>query len=264
MKKYYIAVDCEGVACAVGAYGQGLTGENYQFARLQATREANAAARALFDAGAEEVVVWDNHHTGVNLDYEQLDPRCRILLGAGHKGRFLGLDNSYTAVLFIGYHAMEGTADAVLAHTYSSRSYQWWKLNGQEMGEMEIDGACAGEAGVPVLFCASDDRCVAEAKRFFGPIASVETKKSLSWNSAISGHPTAVCEQIYQTVLQAAAEGPKAKPYVLSAPIEAEIRFKRLDEAGAAALHDLEGRPFERVDGFTRRGRIRSVQDLFR
>lgn len=262
--KYYIAVDCEGVACAVGYAGQGLNGDNYSFARLQATREADAAARALFDAGAEEVVIWDNHHFGVNLDYDQLDPRCKIFLGAGHHGRFIGLDSSYTAVLFIGYHAMEGTADAVLAHTYSSKAYQWWKLNGQEQGEMEIDAACAGEAGVPVLFCASDDRCVAEAKRFFGPIATVETKKSLSWNSAISRHPAAVCEDIYRTVLQAAREGPQAAPYRLASPVEAEIRFKRLDEADSAAIHDLEGRPFERVDGFTRRGLVRSVQDLFR
>ena len=55
--KFYIAVDCEGPACVVGEPGKGLgSGENYRFACLQATREANAAARALFDAGAQEVV----------------------------------------------------------------------------------------------------------------------------------------------------------------------------------------------------------------
>ena len=45
--KFYIAVDCEGPACVVGEPGKGLgSGENYRFACLQATREANAAARA--------------------------------------------------------------------------------------------------------------------------------------------------------------------------------------------------------------------------
>ena len=91
--KFYIAVDCEGPACVVGEPGKGLgSGENYRFACLQATREANAAARALFDAGAQEVVVWDAHGTGVNLQYDLLDPRCRILLGSGHRGRFAGMD----------------------------------------------------------------------------------------------------------------------------------------------------------------------------
>ena len=54
-KKYYIAVDCEGVACAVGQSGAGLgNGENYRFACRQAAREAAAAARArvLFPAPA--------------------------------------------------------------------------------------------------------------------------------------------------------------------------------------------------------------------
>ena len=133
--KFYIAVDCEGPACVVGEPGKGLgSGENYRFACLQATREANAAARALFDAGAQEVVVWDAHGTGVNLQYDLLDPRCRILLGSGHRGRFAGMDKSYTAVLFIGYHARENTSRAVLAHTFCSTAFQYYKLDGKEAG----------------------------------------------------------------------------------------------------------------------------------
>ncbi len=43
-KRFYIGVDCEGVACAVGVPGQNLgDGCNYTFAARQATREADAA-----------------------------------------------------------------------------------------------------------------------------------------------------------------------------------------------------------------------------
>ena len=78
-KRFYIGVDCEGAACVVGEPGTGLgRGEQYQFARKQAAREANAAAQELFELGAEEVIVWDNHGTGCNFDYEQLDPRVKI------------------------------------------------------------------------------------------------------------------------------------------------------------------------------------------
>ena len=81
-KRFYIGVDCEGVACAVGIPGQSIgTGDNSRFAARQATREADAASRALCDMGAEEVWVWDNHGGGTNLDYDLLDPRCRIVLG---------------------------------------------------------------------------------------------------------------------------------------------------------------------------------------
>lgn len=263
-KKYYIAVDCEGVACAVGSGGLGLSdSEQYRFACLQASREAAAATRALFDSGAREVVVWDAHGCGVNLDYDLLDSRCRIVLGAGHRGRFVGLDSSWTAILFIGYHAMEGTKDAVLAHTFSSKAFQSYRLAGQPVGELAIDAAYAGSLGVPVLFCASDDKCITEAKQTFGSIATVETKQSLSWTSAISRHPAAVCEDIYKTVLHAAKEGPQVPPFVLPSPLPVEIRFQRMDVAAQAALFDLNGAPFSFADAFTRTGTVRRIQDLF-
>ena len=264
MKKYYIAVDCEGVACAVGARGEGLgTGKNYEFACLQATREANAAAKALFDAGAEEVMIWDAHGRGVNLQYDLLDKRCRILLGAGHKGRFVGLDSSWTAVLFIGYHAMGGSCDATLSHTFSSRTIQYYKLDGKPAGELAIDGAYAGELDVPVLFCAGDESCVEEARRTFGPIAAVETKRNLSWNSAITKHPLKVCEEIYASVFNAAQEGPCVKPYKLPKPLEVEIRFSRADEAAAFRRSDRWGKEWSFADAFTRKGEISSVRELF-
>ena len=81
--EFVIAVDCEGPACVVGATGCNLNDapEQYEFARRQAKAEANAAARGLFDAGAEQVIVWDNHGKGVNLIYEELNERCDIFNG---------------------------------------------------------------------------------------------------------------------------------------------------------------------------------------
>lgn len=261
--KYYIAVDCEGAACAVGYPGTGLgTDEHYRRVCRQASLEAAAAARALFDAGAGEVIVWDAHGTGVNLDYERLDSRCSIVLGSGHKGRFVGLTSDFTGVLFIGYHAKEGTKDAVLAHTFSSKAFQYYKLNQKQVGELEFDAAYAGALGVPVLFCASDNLCVQEALDAFGPIATVTTKQSLSWNSALSLHPVKVCELIYETVLRAAREKTTVSPYLLPSPLEVEIRYQRMDHASRAALFDMEGNPFTFVDAYTRRGFVRSVRDL--
>lgn len=51
--RFYIAVDLEGIACVIGEYGKGLALDTpgYIYAKKQATREANAAAKALFDGG---------------------------------------------------------------------------------------------------------------------------------------------------------------------------------------------------------------------
>lgn len=263
-KKFFIGVDCEGVACTVGAPGVGLSSsENFAWAQKQATREANAATTALFDMGAEEVIVWDNHHSGVNLDYDQLDERCKILLGSGHKGRFVTIDESFGGVLFIGYHSRENVQDAVLAHTYSSVAYQYYKINGQEVGEIEIDAAFAGEHNVPVIFVSSDDKMIAQANASFPWAETVITKQSLSWSSAVSKHPKTVCTQIYEGVKKAAGRLDTMQPYTFTNPLDVEIRFKRMDNAASATLVDMNGERFTHKDAFTRIGRVRSIRNLF-
>lgn len=73
--KFVIAVDCEGPACVVGNPGKALSdSSDFMFARKQATLETNAAASALFDAGADQVMVWDSHGQGINLLIDKLDP----------------------------------------------------------------------------------------------------------------------------------------------------------------------------------------------
>ena len=263
MSKFYIGVDLEGVACAVGIPGEGMgSGANYVFAAREALREANACARALFDCGADEVIVWDNHGAGVNLDYDEVDPRCRIALGSGFHTRFPGIDSSFGGVLFIGYHAREGTGRAVLAHTYSSKVYQRYTVNGQEMGEMDIDAAYAGEHGVPVLFCASDAACVAQAKERFPWAEMVVTKEGWGWNAAISLHPREAQKRIYEAVRRAMARLDEMQPYRIPGPFEFSVRFKRMDAAAQAPLYDRERRPFACPDPFTRAGRLDRISQV--
>ena len=224
-KKFYIGVDCEGVACVVGEPGKGLgTGELYRFATKEATREANAVAEALFELGADE---------------------------------------SFAGVMFIGYHARENTVNGVLAHTYSSEAYQYFKLNGQEVGEMQIDAAFAALKDVPVILCVSDYCAIEQAKESFPWAETVVTKKGLSWTSAVSKHPQAVCEEIRAAVNRAAQRLEEMKCRRLLSPLEVEIRYKKMEDASEAKLMDQNGKPFARTDAFTRKGIMNSIEDLF-
>ncbi|HAN21371.1 MAG: hypothetical protein A2Y15_06975 [Clostridiales bacterium GWF2_36_10] len=263
-KKFYISVDLEGVACAVGTYGQGLaTGTpNYSFACLQGTREANAAATALFDCGAEEVYVWDCHGTGINLDYDKLDKRCKIVLGAGSRKRFPDIDQNFGGIVFIGYHAYD-TPDATLAHVYSSATFQYQKINGYEVGELQIDAAIAGKYGVPPIFVSGDDICVAQAKQSFGGIATVETKKAIAWNSCISLHPQKCCEEIYDGVKKAALISDTLKPFIIVEPFEYEVRYKRIESAQGCTYRDINNKLFQRTDAYTRKGTLNSPEMIF-
>ncbi len=235
--KFIIGVDCDGVACVVGQPGRSLSySRDYGFARAQGAREADAAARALFDAGAERVVVWDNHGLGNNLDYDRLDPRCEVALGAGFERRWPELDETFTGVLMIGYHAMEGTADGVLAHTYSPGAYRWIKVAGREVGEMALDAAVAGEFGVPLLFVASDDHGCAEARRFMPWVETVETKRGLGRTLAVSKSPGRAVDEIHEAVGRAVRRLDEMEPFTFPSPIEMEVRFKRIHLALKARL----------------------------
>jgi D-amino peptidase len=247
--KFMVAVDCEGPACVVGQPNKGLSETpNFAFAKLQATREADAAARALFDAGARKVVVWDNHGGSPNLDYDLLDERCDILLGTGPGRRWPCLDESYAGVLMVGYHPMDNTVDGVLAHSFSSKAYQWMKVNDVEVGEIEIDAACAGLAGVPLIFVASDDKGVTEAKRFMPWVEGVATKQGLAWNMALSKHPKRAVKDIYDGVARAVARIGEMKSFTFESPAKLTFRYKRLEGAQGAA-RNRQG--WKRIDPYT-------------
>ncbi len=230
--KFVIGVDCEGPACVVGDPGAALSASrDFAFACAQATREADAAARALFDAGAEKVLVWDNHGLGANLEFDRLDARCDVVLGTGFPRRWPGLDETFTAVLTVGYHAMAGTAGAVMAHTYSSETYRWIKVNGQKVGELAIDAAVAGEAGVPLIFVASDAHGCDEARRFMPWVGTVATKQGMGRHVAFSKHPARVVDEIYQEVGLAVSRLQEMRTFTFDTPVEMELCYRSFLQA---------------------------------
>ena len=259
--KFVVSVDAEGPACVVGAPGGTLNdSKNLHFALHQATREANAAARALFDVGATQVIVVDAHGGGVNLHYDELDKRCDIVLGSGYKGRLPGMTAEFAGLLLVGYHAMDNTSDGVIAHTFSSTTYQYVKINGREVGEMAVDAAYAGLLDVPLIFVASDDKGVAEAREFFPGVETVITKIALGWTSALSKHPLRAADEIYEATKRAVARRKAMKPFSFENPLTVEMRYKRIEPA------EQKSRAFagwERVDAYTVRKIGATIRDFY-
>lgn len=114
-----------------------------------------------------------------------------------------------------------------------------------------------------MLFCAGDDACVAEARALFPGLAAVVTKEALSWTSALSRHPQAVCDDIYRTVRAAVPGAGTLVPYCMPSPLSVEIRYKRMEDAARAVLTDRNGHPFAQPDPFTRSGVVDGVSALF-
>lgn len=261
--KFLISVDLEGVACAYAPYGSNVENAfNIEFVRKQATREADAAVRALFDSGAEEVIVWDSHGRGCNLDYDNLDERCKIAIGSTVESRYPGLDETFSGVILVGYHAKASDGEATLAHTFLSTEFQYIKINNVELGEVGMDAAIAGKMKIPIIFVSGDNRCIAEAREFLPWIETVETKHSFSYTRILSKHPKKVVEEIYEGVKKAVSRITEMKCFTVKEPIDVEIRYRRTDSAKHARLIDANGECFESIDGYTRKGTMRNLEDL--
>ncbi len=233
MANYLIAVDMEGVHGVVGEAYKGLLSElaEYKKAVVSATGEVNAAARALFDSGAENVYLWDNHGGKDNLYMELIDSRVKKVDPPKEMITRLDFlkDINVKGIIFIGYHSREGSINGVLAHTYSSVNIQYVKINGKPVGEIDVDSTIASFFGVPALFVASDDVCVNQAKEYDGRIETVITKIGTGRNSAIFRPTEVVLSEIYDGVKKAAKFD--YKPVKHEFPMEIEVRHTRVESA---------------------------------
>ena len=136
------------------------------------------------------------------------------------------MDNTFNAMLFIGYHPMAGTIDGILSHTYSTGDIQKMWLNGKETGEMGLDAALAGTFGIPVIFVSSCHKGVEEARRFLGNIETVEVKHGYGRNSALSMHPKDAQKLIEEKVIVACSRLKEFSPVKISAPYTLKTEYK--------------------------------------
>jgi D-amino peptidase len=230
--KVYISVDMEGVAGVVTGDQLIPGGFEYERFRRFMTDEAVAAVRGAQAAGATEVVVSDSHGNGESLLIELFPKDVRIVRSWPRHGEMMaGLDSSFAAALFVGYHASTTNPKGVRAHTISSAHFTRVALNGTAVTEAELNAAYAGAMGVPVVFISGDDAAISEVTTRLGSMQSVITKKSLGFHSAESLTPAAACDQIYQGALSAVSHRDQRKPYVISTPITLDIAFKNYTSA---------------------------------
>jgi D-amino peptidase len=116
--KIFISVDMEGIGgIGTPAMTNG-TGKDYALGRKLMTDEVNAVVGAILQRGPAEILVNDSHGDMQNLLHTELDPRVTYNQGAVKPlGMVEGLDSTFSAVIFLGYHSRAGTPNGFIAHT---------------------------------------------------------------------------------------------------------------------------------------------------
>jgi D-amino peptidase len=135
-----------------------------------------------------------------------------------------GIDESFDAVVFIGYHAKAGTPDALLEHT-TSGNVQDFTINGTSYPEAGYNALIAGSYGVPVVFVAGDRAICDQVRGVLGEVATFATKEGIG-AATRSLHPDVSKEGIRAGVAEAVRNRARYRPYRLTPPYTLVLRLK--------------------------------------
>lgn len=250
--KVYISADMEGVAGVVTADQLGPSGFEYEKFRGFMTDEVNAAIEAARTAGATEILVSDSHGNGENLLVDRLPQDIQLVRSWPRPLMMMqGIDSTFDAAIFIGYHASTTNPRGVRAHTMSSAHLAAVRLNGVEMPEAGINAAIAGHFGVPVVMLSGDDAIVEEARGLLGDLEGAVVKRAVSFHSARTLLPAAAVRLISEKVRAALARLDDFEPYVLERPIRVEVTFKNYTPAEMLTYLPMIHRVDAHTIGFT-------------
>jgi D-amino peptidase len=236
-RKVFISVDMEGITGVVQPAQLGPDGFEYQRAREWMTGDVNAAISGIRSAGAAEIVIADSHGNGQSLLIDKLPEDVQIVRGFPRPLEMMqGIDETFAAAVFIGYHASEWTANAVRGHTISSARLLGVKLNGAEVSEGIYNAALAGQFGVPVAFVSGDRLAVTQLQKAVAGVEGAIVKEPLGYHSAMTLTPARGQAMIKDGVARAMSKLSSMQPYRVRTPIDLEVGFKLTIDAERAAF----------------------------
>ncbi len=224
MTAFFILTDLEGPA-GVDSFTQTRPGDGFpervEAAKKLLAREVNACIEGIRSVYPHSLIdVWDGHGPG-GLNAEDLIGGN--YLREGHPYKEL---EGYDALLFVGQHAMAGTFNGPLCHTYSSKTVAYYKLNGVFIGEFGARALIAGLQGVPTVFLSGDDKAALEARMFIPEIETAVVKKGRGIEAADHLSGEEACRIIRERAAKAVQRIPEIPPFTgISSPYVLEIAY---------------------------------------
>jgi D-amino peptidase len=201
--KVFISVDIEGCAGITHWDEAEKNHADYPEFREQMTREAVAAIEGAKIAGATEILVKDAHSSGRNLIASMLPGDVRLVRSwMGHPLCMVQeLDESFDAVMMIGYHSAAGSEENSLAHTLSHDAAEI-RVNGHRASEFLIHALASSMLGVPTVFVSGDKGLMDEIEATNPAIGRCAVKEGRG-QSTVSMTPAAAVKAIREGAAQA-------------------------------------------------------------
>lgn len=200
--KVFISADIEGVN-NIQSWAETEKGDDYEYFRKQMTDEVREACIAAHEAGATEIIVKDAHNNARNLILKDLPEYVKLHRGwQGCPGSMMaGIDETFDACLFIGYHSPSRSDGNPLSHTMTL-SIHHIKINGEIASEFYLNALTASYYHVPTVFVSGDKNLTELIKKENENITTVATKEGVH-GAVISNHPLVTDALIHKKVKEA-------------------------------------------------------------
>ena len=226
-KKVFISADMEGISGISASDQLSASGAEYNRSRKMMADDVNAAIRGARRGGATDIVVNDSHGSMRNLRLEDLDGQVRLISHSFKRsGMMEGLDESFDAAIFIGYHAKAGNPGGLFAHT-GSGVVRDVRVNGQSLGEGGLNTMVAAWYGVPVALVTGDDVAVKQVAEVATQAKTVAVKRAIN-PRAVELRPFAVVHrEIEEAAFAGVRDASKMTPQ-RAASYKVEIQFDDL------------------------------------
>jgi D-amino peptidase len=225
VRKVYISADIEGISGVTGDDQTSAAGTEYARGRRLMTEDVNAAVRGALEGGATDILVNDSHGSMRNILPEELARPARLISHSFKRnGMMEGLDETFDAVIFVGYHAKADSPVGLFAHTGSGvvRDVQ---INGRSVGEGGMNTLLAAWYGVPVVMVTGDDVAVAQVKEVATEARGVAVKRAINLRAAELRPLAEAREDIQRTAREAVAGAKKFTPR-RTGPYRWTVRFR--------------------------------------
>jgi D-amino peptidase len=225
------------------------------------TQEVNAAIEGAVEAGADAIVVKDAHGGGTNINLEELHPAAELFSGWGPLNSMVeGIDDSFDALMLIGYHARGETMGGTLAHSWSSNVLDL-QINCKAMGEAGWATATAGHFGVPLALVTGDDKLLAQARdELPAGYRTVTTKTGHAHKAAQCRPIPTVRAEIREAAAACLSDLDALGVFKPEMPMELTIRFRHWE-----GLHACAAVPgVEQLDATTFRARAKDFLEAHR
>ena len=225
--KVYISGDIEGIT---GTTHWNETEKNLPdwvpFAK-QMTAEVVAATKGAIAAGATEILIKDAHDSARNIDINELPEESKLIRGwmGDPMCMVSGLDNTFDAVIFIGYHNAAGTITNPLAHTMSVSEVLYIKINDEYISEFLLHTYAAALYDVPVAFVSGDIGLTKEVKKVNSNIGTLGVKDGIG-AATINMNPKKAIRETERLVKEALQKDLTMMKVELPEEFNVEIEYK--------------------------------------